>query len=34
MTRPVELHPGDGNRALEEMRGAGVEVVQTLDSPS
>ena len=26
--RPVELHSGDGKRALEEMRAAGAEVVE------
>jgi nicotinamidase/pyrazinamidase len=26
-TRPVDLEPGDGERALEELRAAGVEVV-------
>jgi nicotinamidase/pyrazinamidase len=25
--RPVELNPGDGERALEEMRLAGAEIV-------
>ena len=25
--RPVELHPGDGEKALEEMRAAGAEIV-------
>ena len=25
--RPVELEPGDGERALEEMRAAGAEIV-------
>jgi nicotinamidase/pyrazinamidase len=26
-TRPVEVHPGDGERAVQELRAAGVEVV-------
>ena len=26
-TRPVEVHPGDGERAVEELRAAGVKVV-------
>jgi nicotinamidase/pyrazinamidase len=26
-TRPVEVHPGDGQRAVAELRAAGVEVV-------
>jgi nicotinamidase/pyrazinamidase len=26
--RPVEVNPGDGERALEEMRAAGAEIVQ------
>ncbi|HKO28749.1 MAG TPA: nicotinamidase [Solirubrobacteraceae bacterium] len=26
-TRPVEVHPGDGERAVAELRAAGVEVV-------
>ncbi len=26
-TRPVEVHPGDGDRAVEELRAAGVQVV-------
>jgi nicotinamidase/pyrazinamidase len=30
--RPVELKPGDGERALEEMRQAGVEIVNTVMS--
>jgi nicotinamidase/pyrazinamidase len=25
--RPVELKPGDGERAIEEMRAAGAEVI-------
>ena len=25
--RPVELHPGDGEKAIEEMRAAGAEIV-------
>ncbi len=27
--RPVELHPGDGDRAIEEMRAAGAELIST-----
>jgi nicotinamidase/pyrazinamidase len=27
--RPVELHPGDGDRALAAMRGAGVTIVES-----
>jgi len=27
--KPVDLQPGDGNRALEEMCAAGAEVVTT-----
>jgi nicotinamidase-related amidase len=27
--RPVELQPGDGERAIEEMRTAGAEIVLT-----
>jgi len=27
--RPVELEPGDGKRALEEMREAGAEIIET-----
>jgi hypothetical protein len=27
--RPVDLQPGDGERALEEMRTAGAELVQS-----
>jgi nicotinamidase/pyrazinamidase len=26
-TRPVDVQPGDGERAVEELRAAGVEVV-------
>jgi hypothetical protein len=26
-TRPVDVQPGDGERAIEELRRAGVEVV-------
>jgi nicotinamidase/pyrazinamidase len=25
--RPVEVHPGDGEKAIEEMRAAGAEIV-------
>jgi nicotinamidase/pyrazinamidase len=25
--RPVNLHPGDGERAIEEMRAAGAEII-------
>jgi nicotinamidase/pyrazinamidase len=27
--RPVELHPGDGERAIDEMRQAGAEIVES-----
>ena len=27
--RPVELQPGDGERAIEEMRAAGAEIIST-----
>ena len=27
--RPVNLHPGDGERAIEEMRAAGAEIIAT-----
>ena len=30
--RPVELQPGDGDRAIEEMRRAGVEIMNTMTS--
>ena len=30
--RPVELQPGDGERAIEEMRAAGAEIVSTDDA--
>jgi nicotinamidase/pyrazinamidase len=30
--RPVELQPGDGERAIEEMREAGAEIVSTDDT--
>jgi nicotinamidase/pyrazinamidase len=29
--RPVELKPGDGERALEEMRTAGAEIVSSVE---
>lgn len=32
--RPVELQPGDGERAIEEMRAAGAEIVSTDDTDS
>jgi len=28
-TRAVDLHPGDGDRAIEEMRAAGAEIIST-----
>ena len=28
-TRAVDLHPGDGDRAIEEMRDAGAEIIST-----
>lgn len=31
--RPVDLQPGDGERALEEMRAAGAEILQSVQSP-
>jgi len=30
--RPVELQPGDGERAIEEMRAAGAEIVSSVDT--
>jgi nicotinamidase/pyrazinamidase len=30
--RPVELQPGDGERAIEEMRAAGAEIVSTQEA--
>lgn len=30
--RPVELQPGDGERAIEEMRAAGAEIISTDDT--
>ena len=30
--RPVELKPGDGERAIEEMRAAGAEIISTDDA--
>jgi nicotinamidase/pyrazinamidase len=32
--RPVEVQPGDGDRAIEEMRAAGAEIVSTDDTES
>ena len=32
--RPVELQPGDGERAIEEMRAAGAEIVSADDTDS
>ena len=32
--RPVELQPGDGERAIEEMRASGAEIVSTDDTDS
>jgi nicotinamidase/pyrazinamidase len=32
--RPVELQPGDGERAIEDMRAAGAEIVSTDDTDS
>jgi nicotinamidase/pyrazinamidase len=29
--RSVDLHPGDGSKAIEEMRAAGAEIVETSD---
>jgi nicotinamidase/pyrazinamidase len=31
--RAVELHPGDGEQAIKEMRAAGAEIVTTLQQP-
>jgi len=30
--RPVDVHPGDGERAIEEMRDAGAEIISTAKS--
>ncbi len=32
--RPVDVNPGDGERALEEMRAAGAEIVNSVDAES
>lgn len=31
--RPVEVHPGDGERAIDEMRQAGAEIVSAFQQP-
>lgn len=33
-TRAVEARPGDGQRAVEEMRGAGVTIITAMPSPA
>jgi nicotinamidase/pyrazinamidase len=30
--RPVDVNPGDGERAIEEMREAGAEIIETMNS--
>lgn len=31
--RPVEVHPGDGQRAIDEMRQAGADIVSAFEQP-